>query len=270
MASEQEHLNQAAVYAKQTSWVWDKYLREIRENPAYNYKNTPWYRCGAELEKVARPGTPPNPIPPPSSTLASVQGRIFLANSPLDCLAAPSSMVPVCTADPGYRDWYDEETIDRLFEHFGIVECWCDCREPGGNPSGTPYSVAIEMVEELGLDGPAWGQCESSAEFDHAYAGGARRMVGNLSALTDVQRSKIASTEVLVTVELYRNVQPWMYPDWMNCNAGIGGNCIACYGSENEGATYMSVDTYKTDGLYNSGADSVYGVGLQPADWAAL
>lgn len=264
MASEQEHLSQAAMYAKQTSWVWDKYLREIRENPDYNYKQTPWYRCGQEMEKVARPGSAaPTPIPPPVDNLASVRGRIFLANSPLDCLAAPSSMVPVCTADLGYRNWYDDATIDRLFNHFGIVEAWCDCH-------ATPYSTAVEMVEELGLDGPAWGECESAAAFDHGYGAGARRMVGNLSALNDSQRAKIGAAEVLVSVELYRNVQPWMSPDWMNLNAGIGGNTIACYESESEGAVYTSVSTYIEDGLYIPGNDSVYGVGLHDADWAAL
>jgi hypothetical protein len=126
------------------------------------------------------------------------------------------------------------------------------------------------MVAELGLDGPAWGQCESAAEFDHAYESGARRMVGNLSALRDDQFARVDSGEVHLAFELYRNVQPWALPDWRDANAGIGGNCIACYAAEGEGAAYMSVATYKADGYYVTQRDSVYGVGLTPADWQGL
>jgi hypothetical protein len=206
-----------------------------------------------------------NPLPPePTSELETVRARMFLANDPLDCLQAPTHMVPVCTADLGYRHYYTEETIDRLRERFGLVEAWCDCRNP------TPYAEAVAMVEELGLDGPAWGQCETQAEFDHAYASGCSRMVGNLSALEEGSLAKIREGEVLVSVELYRNVQPWMEPDWKGCNDGVGGNCIACYASSTEGASYYSVDKYKQEGLYVSGYDSAYGVGLKPEDWAAL
>jgi hypothetical protein len=95
-------------------------------------------------------------------------------------------------------------------------------------------------------------------------------MVGNLSALEEGSLAKIREGEVLVSVELYRNVQPWMEPDWKGCNDGVGGNCIACYASSTEGASYYSVDKYKQEGLYVSGYDSVYGVGLKPEDWAAL
>src|SRR4030095_10615407 len=153
MASEQELLNSAAKHAKATSWNWDKYLARIRNDPSYLYQETEWYECGADMEKVARPGSapPPNPTTPPTSSLATVQSRMFLANNPEDCLQAPQYMVPVCTADHGYRYWYTPDLISKLKQRFGTVEAWCDCR----GSEGTPYSEAQKMVSDLGLSGPA-------------------------------------------------------------------------------------------------------------------
>ena len=201
----------------------------------------------------------------PAGDLDTARARIFLAQSPLDCLRAPDWMTPVCTADRGYRDWYTPSVIAQLRDHFGTVESWCDCRNP------TAYQEALTMVEELGLDG-AWGQCETTGEFDHAYENGARRMVGSCNAqVLDDQRLALVKTgEVLLSVELYRNVQPNMQPDWRGANAGIGGNCIACYGSDTEGAVYTPVAAYKAEGLYSAGNDSVYGVGLHTQDWYDL
>jgi hypothetical protein len=267
MASEQEHIDSAVKYVKKTSWNWDKYLARIRNDPSYLYQETDWYRSGAEMEKVARPGAaPPTPTPPPSSSLATVQARMFLANNPEDCLQAPAFMVPVCTADPGYRYWYTADLISKLKARFGTVEAWCDCR----GSEGTPYSEAVEMVNELGLNGPAWGQCETEPEFDHAYSSGARRMVGQLASLRDDQKQKIASKEVLVTFELYRNKMPWQVPDYGTSGAGIGGNTIGCYASDTEGAVYTPVSDYKSLGYYVPKRDGVYGVGLTSQDWHDL
>jgi hypothetical protein len=158
--------------------------------------------------------------------------------------------------------------IAQLRAHFGTVEAWCDCRPPG---EGTAYSAALAMVDELGLDG-AWGQCETSAEFDHAYDAGARRMVGSINAqvLDDRRLARVASGEVLVSIELYRNIQPGLLPDWRNANAGVGGHCIACYGSDTEGAVYTPVASYRELGYYVPKRDSVYAVGLTADDWQAL
>jgi hypothetical protein len=210
-------------------------------------------------------GSNPSPGPEPDDQLETVRARIFLAEAPLDSLKAPAWMTPVCTADHAYRHEYTPDTIDRLGSYFGSVEAWCDCRAE----EGTAYEEALRMVDELGLDG-AWGQCETQAEFDHAYTSGARRMIGNLSVLDQTSLDLIAGGQVLLTVELYRNVQPWQQPDWKNCNNGIGGNTIACYESVTEGATYMPVAQYRADGLYVPKADSVYGVGLREQDWKDL
>lgn len=265
MASQQELANSALQHALNTSWNWDKYLARIRNDPSYQYENTEWYRAGADLEKAKSAGGSAPP-PQPTGDLSDAQARIFLAQSPLDSLAAPSWMVPVCTADLGYRYWYDQATVDRLRAHFGRIEAWCDCRDAGG----TPYSVAVEMVESMGLDGPAWGQCETSAEFDHGYNNGARRFVGQLAGLTDAQRAQIGAQGAHIAFELYRNVMPWQVPDYMNVGDGVGGNCIGVYGSTSEGATYTPVTEYRSLGYYVPKRDSVYGVGLTPADWAAL
>lgn len=263
MASQQELANSALQHALKTSWNWDKYLARIRNDPSYQYENTEWYKAGADLESAKHAGgqTPP---PNPSDGVSDAQARIFLAQSPLDALAAPAWMVPVCTADQGYRYWYDKPTIDRLRSHFGRVEAWCDCRNP------TPFSAVEQMIGELGLDGPGWGQCENSEEFQHGYDSGARRFVGQLSGLTEDQRQKIGADGCHLAFELYRNKMPWQVPDYMDVGDGVGGNCIGVYASSSEGAVYTPVSDYKSLGYYVPKRDSVYGVGLTPSDWAAL
>jgi hypothetical protein len=265
MATEQELLAAAAANARATTITWDDFLERIRSQAGFDYRSTPWYAAGADLEQLKSLAASPRPKPP---RVSSAQARIFLAHSPLDCLAAPSWMVPVCTADAGYREWYTADAIAQLRAHFGTVEAWCDCRPPG---QGTAYSDALAMVDEFSLDG-AWGQCETTAEFDHAYDAGARRMVGSINAqvLDAARLAKVASGEVLVSIELYRNLQPGLQPDWRNANAGIGGHCIACYASDAEGAVYTPVASYRDLGHFVPKRDSVYGVGLSAEDWQAL
>ena len=267
MATEQELLEDAAANARATTITWDAFLEQVRTQAGFDYRSTQWYAAGADLEQLKSVRATPGPTPT-LGDLSSARARIFLAQSPLDCLAAPSWMVPVCTADAGYREWYTADVIAQLRAHFGAVEAWCDCRQPG---EGTAYSQALAMVDEFGLDG-AWGQCETTREFDAAYDGGARRMVGSINAqvLDDTRLAKVSSGEVLISVELYRNLQPGLQPDWRNANAGIGGNCIACYASDAEGAVYTPVTSYRELGLYVPKHDSVYGVGLKADDWQAL
>jgi hypothetical protein len=267
MATEQELLDEAAANARATTISWDEFLDRVRTQADFDYRSTAWYAAGVDLEQLKNVPTRPRPTTP-ASRVSSAQARIFLAQSPLDSLAAPSWMVPVCTADAGYRRWYTPDVIAQLRAHFGTVEAWCDCRPAG---EGTAYSEAVAMVDEFGLDG-AWGQCETTAEFDAAYEAGARRMVGSINAqvLDDARLAKVASGEVLVSVELYRNLQPGLQPDWRNANAGVGGNCIACYGSDTEGAVYTPVTSYRELGYYAPRRDSIYGVGLSADDWQAL
>jgi len=273
MATEAELGQEAVDLAQQTSYSWEQYLARIRSDPSYAYKNTSWFKAGGKLEETKHLSPPPNPDPPdpqPPSSLDAVQRRMFLANNPLDCLQAPTYMVPVCTADHTYRYWYTPDVIKALMDRFGMVETWCDCRVPSGfvPEQGTGFDEAVKMSSELGLDG-AWGQCETQAEFDNGYAAGARRMVGKIDILNETSRNRVASAEVQLTLELYRNCMPWQLPDWMNCNAGIGGNCIACYADQTP-CYYTPVQAYKDAGLYVSRQDSVYGVGMTPADWQAL
>jgi len=276
VTSEAELGQQAVDLAQQTSYSWEQYLSRIRNDPNYAYKNTSWFKAGDKLEQSKHlSGGGGNPTPPPSDDLTSVRGRIFLANSPMDCVThgAPSWMVPVCTADLGYRSWYSKDVIAQLRQRFGTVEAWADCRIPSGYQEGhgTGYDVALAMVEEFGLDG-AWGQCETTPELENAYNAGARRLIGSCdpNVMNDEWLNKVKSQEILLTVELYRNKMPWMLPDWRNANQGIGGNCIACYASDSEGAYYTPVQAYKDQGLYVPKHDSVYGVGLHPEDWPNL
>lgn len=66
MTSESQLGQEAVDLAQQTSWPWDKFLNEIRTNPDYQYKNTPWYRAGGKLEESKHlSGGGGSPIPPP-------------------------------------------------------------------------------------------------------------------------------------------------------------------------------------------------------------
>lgn len=273
MTTEAQLGQEAVDLAQSTSYSWDQYLSRIRSDPSYAYKNTSWYKAGGKLEQSKHLSpAPPNPTPP-ADDLSSVRARIFLAQSPLDCLSAPSWMVPVVTADMGYRSWYSQDIINQLRDRFGAVEAWCDCRIPSGYQEGhgTGYDVALAMVSEFNLDG-AWGQCETTPELENGYNAGARRFIGSVdvNVMNDSWLNKVKTGEIKLTVELYRNIMPWMLPDWRNANAGIGGNCIACYASETEGAIYTPVRAYKDQGLYTAKHDSVYGVGLTHQDWLDL
>lgn len=261
MASEQELQDSATAHARKTTIRWDEFLARVAKDPHYQYAKTHWFMAGRDLERLK--ALPPDPVPPPPTALTAAQGRIFLAQQPLDALQAPKWMVPVCTADPAYRSWFDRNTVESLRMHFGRVEAWCDC-------SGTPYTSAEQMVRDLGLDGPAWGQCETTAQFDHAYAHGCRRMVGSIDAnvLDEGRLNLVKSGTVLVSVELYRNCNGNLLPDWRNANNGVGGNCIACY--RDAQCQYMPVARYISDGMYVPHRDSLYGVGLQPSDWPRL
>jgi hypothetical protein len=273
MASQSELATSALNHALKTSWTWDKYLNEIRTNPSYAYKNTEWYKAGADLNaaKSGASGGGGNPTPPPSS-VADAQARIFLAQNPLESLAAPNWMVPVCTADHGYRQFYTVDVVEQLRSHFGHVESWCDCRIASGyvEGQGTGFDEAVKMAEQYGLDG-CWGQCETQMEWDNAYAAGSRRMVGKISAevCDETRLAKVASGEVHLSVELYSNCMPWVVPDWRNANNGVGGNCVAVYADATP-CYYTPISWYREKGYYVPKRDSVYGVGLTPADWAAL
>jgi hypothetical protein len=255
---------------KKQGGKWPDMWQELAEVPLSEWKAwDKWQRSFQILVDDHDGGGGGGYVPPPSS-LVEAQGRIFLAQNPLEALEAPSWMVAVCTADEAYRHFYSTDTIRQLDQHFAGVESWCDCRVSSGYVpgEGTGYNVAVQMAHDLGLDG-AWGQCETAGEFDNGYAAGSRRMVGNLSALRPDQLEKISSGEVVVSVELYRNCQPGQQPDWKGCNSGVGGNCIAVY-ADSTPCYYTPVETYKAEGLYVPHQDSVYGVGLTPEDWRAL
>ena len=170
MATKAELIAAAAANAAKTTISYDEFLRRVATQKGYPYTKTAWYRAGRNLDAAKAAGLPPATQPPPAipkpGNLAAARARLFLAQEPLSCLAAPNWMVPVLTADPGYRDWVSHDTIAQLRARFGKVEAWADCRTP---PDGTPYDVAEAMTRDFGLDG-TWGQCENQGEFDRGYA----------------------------------------------------------------------------------------------------
>ena len=115
-----------------------------------------------------------------------------------------------------------------------------------------------------------YGQGENPQEFDVCTSAGGKAAIVNLSALRPDQLNLVATAQVLVTNETYYNVNPGLHPDWRNANAGIGGNCIAVYGSASEGAVYTSVQNHVNNGWFNPQTDSIYTEGMTPADWQTL
>jgi len=238
----------------------------VATQPDYGYRSAHWHAAGAALEALKHLAPPP-PLDAPAP-LSAAQGRIFLADDPLSCLAAPAWMVPVVTADPGYPACQDPAVIARLHERFGQVEAWCDCVPA---PAGTPYSAALQLMHDRQLQG-AWGQCESQAQFDAAVAAGATRLVGKVDqsvlGLTDSVRAQLVATaRVLVVVEMYA-VDP-AHADWRNLNRGIGGWCIATY-QDKDFPQARDVADFSAAGLYAPRRDSVYAGGGPKPRWAGL
>lgn len=219
---------------------------------------------------VASPA--PNPNPPPAVDNSLAQSWLILGQSPMDALNSQSYYKLAITADESYRHWYDQAFFTAAAGR--VIVPWCDCKVPSGyHPGeGTGPDIAIAFMRQIGA--PFWmGEFERPDAFDNAMNAEVkpRVMVGKPDVLTPTQRARIANREVLVTIEAYRNCSGNMdpgWPDWMNLNAGIGGNCIAVY---EEGACHrMPVTDYLRAGLYVARRDSAYGPGMTVADYKAL
>jgi hypothetical protein len=243
----------------------DDWIIRLKQ-PGYRWTSTKWYRAARLLEQAAKTPPPPPPPPPVSPLLDRVRSVLILADNPWPALNAPAHYRFWITADKGYRHIYEDGSfIKAARAQHRWIEAWCDCKPAG---VGTPPEVARVMAEQYGLDG--WsGEGESADAFDRAYDQGARTLVVNLAALRNDQVARIASGEVCVTVELYRNLQPSLVPNWKNANAGIGGHCVAVYGSSTEGASPYPLDRYAANGELQAGV-SVYCGGDPKPDVARL
>ncbi len=263
-------MSASADHAKAAQITWDEWCLRLRK-PGYRYMGTEWYKAGKALEAEthAAPPPPPVPHPPPASHLDVVRNLLVFATVTDDAIQhacrLPKSWRFLFTADPAYSVMDYQITAARASGHG--VYAWGDCHSPGLMPRDIQA-----FMRDRGLDG-WYGEGESATALTRvttATDSPPARAIVNLSALTDAQITMIAAGQVLVTAELYRNVQPNVQPDWRNANAGIGGNCIAVYASAAEGAVYTPVSAYKAAGLYNPATDSIYTEGMLAADWEAL
>lgn len=209
-------------------WAWDRYRAEVKARNA------------------------------PASPLTPYQSVLFLAQPLTDALQAPKSYKAAVTADPAY-DQYARADHAQMVRDAGLdVYVWYVSTE-------VPKARALEVAQRLGAT-KIIGQAETAAQYDAAKADGLKAVVGNLSALTDVQLAEVAAAEMIMVNETYYNVQPWLKPDWRNANAGVAGNCLAVYASAREGAVYTPLVAQP----FIKGRDSVYCVGMRAEDWAAL
>ncbi len=216
----------------------------------------------AEAKQPKRDPYPPlNTIPKPipsDAYLNVVRNLLVWATVTDDAVQQACRLGPewkfLCTADPAYHVSDAQINAARASGH-GVYG-WSDCHTIGPNEGKA-------FVTARGLDG-YYGEGESPAAFDLAAAAKSIGVIANLSALRLDQITHIAFASVLVTAELYRNVQPAMQPDWRNANKGIGGNCGAVYESSSEGAVYTPVTAY------GGACNSWYVEGFREADWKAL
>lgn len=255
--TDQELLAQAAQHARKAKITADDYLSRVRWNGLYDYKKTEWYKAIKALQQLREQPTPP---PVPAVDLSPVRSVLILADDPWGALESPPHYQFWITADEGYRDYYDDGKFIAAARRQGrTIRSWCDCK-----PGGTPPEIGLLFAREWNL-GFA-GEGESPAAFDTAYNAGARVMVVDLAALRPDQIGKIATGEVICTVELYRNDQPDMKPDWRNANAGIGGNCIAV---NDEKGHPLTLNDYRQAGYLTRGV-SVYAGGTPKPAWKEL
>jgi hypothetical protein len=262
-------LQQAALHEMEQATIkpetWANRIQNGYNGKPYNYKNTHNYKAQTLLFQAAN--TPnPNPAPTPAPIphdLSDVQRCLILTGDVSRALDTRNRLL-IATADLGYRQYYPDDFIHEAVRR-GIFRVWCDCRP---SPGGTPPSVALQWLDDLKLPHSMfYGQCESMSEWDAAYDAGARRMVGNLSALDDNALAKVASSEVHVTNEAYFNVNRYYSINWRNANNGVGSNCMATYASVREGATYYSLEDQHKDGKYNPWIDCVYVADFRGNDW---
>jgi hypothetical protein len=262
MATQAELIQTALNEIRQANVSVDEWCMRVSKG-GYRYMGTHVYKALKALEasaKIAPPRPkPPQPIP---TDLGDVQRCLFLTNDISRAMETTNRLL-IATADMTYRNYYTNNFIAAAINQ-NRFRVWCDCHT-------TMPEMAYAWLDQLGLPHDHfYGECESAPAFDVAYRAGSRKMVGNLSSLTDGQITVIRGGIVHVTNETYFNVNPNYPVDWRNANAGVGSNCMAVYESSTEHANYYSLAQQHSDGKYNPANDCVYVAGFQTQDWAYL
>ena len=273
MATQAQLIKKAFHEMEQASITPEEWCKRIEEGypPGipYKYKRTHNYKAQQYLFKAANT---PNPRPAPPRhlehvsvkpiNLASVQRCLFLTGDISRALECKARLL-IATADPGYRHFYTHSFLQNAIAQ-DRLRVWCDCRQ---SPDGTPPKVALAWLKELGLPPDYfYGQGETAEEFQRGYDAGARKLIVNMSVLTDSQLSKVDSGECVVTNETYFNVDRHYGVNWRLAD-GVGSNTMAVYASVREGATYYSLEEQYRDGKYNPDVDCLYVAGFTDQDW---
>jgi hypothetical protein len=274
MATQQELEASAGKHARAASWPWEKYLAEIRKNPNYAYKNTEWFKAGADLEKTKSAsggggGGSPTPTPPPTTTLVALSKNvIFCAQDPASALNSPRKMKVAFTADPAYEHWLSQGLIDQFRAQERTLFSW-------GVQTQIPASSIIALRDKYHLDG-AIGQGEVQDEYDTAIAAGFGIIVANPNSWNEASRAdanqRIAAGTLAVIGEDYANLGGPPPNAYGAGGVNISSVCIGVYdGSNEQPATGWnpSVQWYKENCAPGMWADiGVYhAAGVNPAEW---
>jgi hypothetical protein len=277
MATQQELEASAGKHARAASWSWDKYLNEIRTNPSYKYKNTEWYKAGADLEKTKSAsggggGGSPTPTPPPDSSLITLSKNVvFCAQDPAAALNSPHKMKVAFTADDAYKEWLSQSLIDQFRAQGRTLFSW-------GVQTQIPASQIIALRDKYHLDG-AIGQGETQEEYDTAMAAGFGIIVANPNAWNEASRAdannRIAAGTLAVIGECYTNLGgPW--PNQYGAGGvNISSICLGVYDGSNEqpGSGWNpSLAAYKENcspGMWTD-AGVYHAAGVNPAEWPLL
>ncbi len=212
------------------------------------------------------------PVPAPPGILELAARRIVVfANVTQDAgdrfLGLPPIWRGAVTADPGYQGPMVDALIAAAHDRGRIMHPWCDCRQPDGDPPGTPFPAAQELAAKYGLAEPI-GQAESDAEYVHAVGHGARIVFGNPSNLSQDARDdaieRCRAGELAFIGEMYR-------PDPGYTAQGIPIASVL-YGVALDEGSYCPVVVYAAASTPTQRATfCVYhGAGLQDGDWRLM
>lgn len=245
-------------------------VRQRSDNPALLSRLTRAVQTAGRVEVRRAAATPPAPTPA-GRLDALLHNVVFVAEVDDDAIAGyeatASKWSLAVTADHAYRSPQLLALIAKAKDLHRPVHPWCDCREPDGDPPGTPFRDAVQMAHELGLDEPI-GEAESSAEFDHAIAHGARLVIGNPNAL-DQARRDLATSRIGAGTLAFTGEELEPNPNYSA--AGVPIASVTIYVGPG-GDVYQPVDVFapalspaqrETFCVYHAAA-------LRPADWSRL
>lgn len=253
--------------------IVDGQVRNVRQRsdlPALQSRVLAAMQTASRVEIVrSAPDHPPPTNPHPLTELA--QRVVFFANVTDDAVDAwlrtPKTVRGAISADPG--EWSDASArLIALAKAAGrSLSPWCDCREPTGDPPGTPMWVAQEMQRHYGLAEPI-GEAESSPEWRHAIDHGARLVVGNPASLTQLEISEARSLCERGRLAFIGEV---LRPDPLYSAQGVPIASGLFYVAPG-GDVYQPVSSYLSvmPVGFRGGFGVYHAADLQPADWAAL